>query len=229
MKAKLVHSVEIGPEVRHFVFEAGEVEALSFTPGQFVSFSDEVGGRKVTRAYSVASAPAGNRFELCLNRVKDGLFSPHLFELQAGEAVEMQGPLGYFVPKRPFRDSVLVATGTGVAPFRAFLQDPEVAGDGAAVTLLMGARFEEGLLYRGEFEELAEELRGFRYLPTVTRPGAGWRGRTGRVQEHLEEALGGRREVDVYICGLKAMLNEVRAALKERGFERGQIIYEKYD
>jgi ferredoxin-NADP reductase len=229
MKAKLVHSVEIGPEVRHFVFEAGEVEALVFTPGQFVSFSDEVGGRKVTRAYSVASAPAGNRFELCLNRVKDGLFSPHLFELKAGEGVEMQGPLGYFVPKRPFRDSVLVATGTGVAPFRAFLQDPEVTGNGAAVTLLMGARFEEGLLYRGEFEKLAGELPGFRYLPTVTRPGAGWRGRTGRVQEHLEEALEGRRDVDVYICGLKAMVNEVRAALKERGFERGQIIYEKYD
>jgi NAD(P)H-flavin reductase len=227
MKAKLVHSVEIGPEVRHFVFEAGE--ALAFTPGQFVSFSDEVGGRKVTRAYSVASAPAGNRFELCLNRVKDGLFSPHLFELKAGEAVEMQGPLGYFVPKRPFRDSVLVATGTGVAPFRAFLQDPAVAGDGAAVTLLMGARFEEGLLYREEFERLAGEAPGFRYLPTVTRPGAGWRGRTGRVQEHLEEALEGRRDVDVYICGLKAMVNEVRAVLKERGFERGQIIYEKYD
>ena len=49
------------------------------------------------------------------------------------------------------------------------------------------------------------------------------------MQEHLEEALEGRRDVDVYICGLKAMVNEVRAALKERGFERGQIIYEKYD
>jgi ferredoxin-NADP reductase len=229
MKAKLVHSMEIGPEVRHFVFEAGEVEALAFTPGQFVSFSDEVRGRKVTRAYSVASAPAGNRFELCLNRVKDGLFSPHLFELKVGETVEMQGPLGYFVPERPFRDSVLVATGTGVAPFRAFLQDPAVQGSGAAVTLLMGARFEEGLLYREEFERLAGEVPLFRYLPTVTRPGVGWRGRTGRVQEHLEEALGERGEVDVYICGLKAMVNEVRAALEERGFERGQVIYEKYD
>jgi CDP-4-dehydro-6-deoxyglucose reductase len=54
------------------------------------------------------------------------------------------------------------------------------------------------------------------------------------VQAHLDEALALRvpdelATVDVYICGLKEMVDDVRAELKKRGFDRKQIIYEKYD
>jgi CDP-4-dehydro-6-deoxyglucose reductase len=49
------------------------------------------------------------------------------------------------------------------------------------------------------------------------------------VQPHLLEAVGERRDLDVYVCGLKLMVDDVRAILKARGFDRKQIIYEKYD
>ena len=49
------------------------------------------------------------------------------------------------------------------------------------------------------------------------------------MQGHLSDALGGRTDLDVYICGLKAMVDDVRAILKELGFDRKQIIFEKYD
>ena len=228
MEARLVSFEDIGPEVRHFVFDAIG-ERFEARPGQFVSFTAEVAGRRITRPYSLAGIPRGNRFELCLNRVKEGRFSPWLFELLPGGAVAMQGPLGYFTPREPFQDSLLVATGTGIAPFRAFLQAPEVLASGAAITLLFGARFEESLLYRAEFEELERRRPRFCYLPTLTRPPAGWQGRTGRVQAHLDEALSGRRDLDVYVCGLKEMVDDVRRLLKERGFQRQQIIVEKYD
>ena len=229
MDAVLVSYTEIAPEVRHFVFEVPEVAQLRAEPGQFVSFRGEVNGRRVTRAYSLAGLPRGNRFELCLNRVREGLFSPWLFALEPGGRVEMQGPLGHFTPRSPFRDAVLVATGTGIAPFRAYLQAPEVVDSGASITLLFGARYEQGLLYREEFERLAASNQRFRYLPTLTRPSPGWQGRVGRVQAHLDDALGGRSGLDVYICGMKEMVDEVRAMLKQRGFDRKQILAEKYD
>lgn len=229
MTARLIASREIAPEVRHFVFEVPAAGKLPFTPGQFVSFSEVLHGKKVTRAYSLASAPDGNRFELCLNRVRDGLFSPHLFVLQPGGEVEMAGPLGYFVPKNPFRNAVFVATGTGIAPFRSFLRSPLVLDSPAPVTLLFGARYEQGLLYRDEFEQLAQTRPGFRFMPTITRPSPDWRGRVGRVQQHLDEALAERTDVDVYMCGLKAMVDDVRRMLKDRGFPKSQILFEKYD
>ena len=116
MRAKLIESVEIAPGVRHFVFEAPEVSRLPFTPGQFVSLSGTVEGKAITRAYSIASPPSpGNRFELCLNKVDAGLFSPHLFALAPGDTVEMGAPLGTFTLREPLRDSLLIATEIGRA------------------------------------------------------------------------------------------------------------------
>ncbi len=228
MNARLIESTDIGDEVRHFVFEA-EAPDFNFIPGQFVSLSDLVGGKKVTRAYSIASPPDGTLFELCLNRVKEGHLSPRLFELQVGETIEMRAPLGYFVLRTPPADSVMVATGTGIAPFRSILKTHLADHPGYRFTLIFGVRYERNLLYREEFEHLAAQHPHFQFWPTLSRSDDRWKGRGGHVQAHLAEAIGDRRDMDIYICGLKAMVDDVRGRLKELAFDRKHVIYEKYD
>jgi len=232
MQARLIESREIAPGVRHFGFEAMGVDRLEFVPGQFTSFTEMIGGKEITRAYSLASAPSGNnRFELCLNRVEAGHLSPRLFDMQPGDRIQMLQPLGMFVLRQPPRDSILIATGTGIAPFRSMLQ-AHLKTSSCAFTLLFGVRYESHLLYRQEFEEMARVHANFRFWPTLTRPDSGWTGRLGRVQAHLTEAiglLGDRRDVDFYLCGLKEMVDETRVLLKSQGFDRKQIFYEKYD
>ena len=191
--------------------------------------TDIVGGKPLTRAYSVCSAPDGNRFELCLNEVNEGAFSPHLFGLRRGDEVPLEGPMGSFTLRDPVDDSMLVATGTGIAPFRSMLHDSRTLASGRGFTLVLGARFEHGLLYRDEFEAMEAAHANFRFVPVLSRPGPSWRGRTGRVQPHAMELLGERRDIDVYICGLKEMVNQMRRMLREAGFEKRRVIYEKYD
>ncbi len=233
LKAKLLGWRELAPEVHHFDFEVSSIETLSFTPGQFISVIEQRNGKEITRAYSIASPRNGNRFALCLNRVQDGLVSPYLFGLETGAEITISEPLGYFTLRHPGRKVLFVATGTGVAPFRSMLLDylPRLE---TRVTLLFGVRYAPGLLYRSEFEELAASHQHFVFMPTVTRPDESWNGRTGRVLVHLEEALAlttpdEMATIDVYVCGLKEMVDDVRATLKARGFDRKQIIYEKYD
>ena len=96
-------------------------------------------------------------------------------------------------------------------------------------TLIFGVRYEHGLLYREDWESLARQYPNFDFRPTITRPGPNWTGAQGRVQGHVLEALGDRRDMDIYICGLKEMVNDVRALLKEKGVDRKRIIYERYD
>jgi CDP-4-dehydro-6-deoxyglucose reductase len=230
MRARLIESFELAPEVRHFVFEAEGVDRLHFIPGQFVSLSAPVRGKIITRAYSIASAPGNSaRFDLCLNRVPGGgALSGWLFEMKPGDTVETKPPLGLFSLRQPPRDSLFVATGTGIAPFRSMLL-AHLNDKSPAFTLLFGVRFQSHLMYRREFEDLARRFPQFRFWPTLSRPEPDWTGRTGHVQAHLEDALGGRRDVDVYLCGLKAMVDDVRRILKEMGFDRKQILYEKYD
>jgi NAD(P)H-flavin reductase len=229
MKAVLIESHELAPLVRHFVFETPEVEQLQFKPGQFVSFNEVLDGKKIIRPYSIASQPDGNRFELCLNLVQEGIFSPFLFGLKPGDTVEMGAPLGFFVVRNPGREAVFIATGTGIAPFRAmapgYLRHPEAK----QLTLLFGVRYENSIYYHEDFEALERQYSNFRFWPTLSRAEDSWKGRAGHVQTHLMEAIGDRRDLDVYICGLKVMVDDVRGILKAMGFDRKQIIFEKYD
>ncbi len=229
LQAKLLDYKDIGQKVRHFVFEVPEVEQLQFKPGQFVSLTDELNGKKVTRAYSLASPQDGNRFELCLNRVDLGTFSPYLFALKPGEEVPMTGPHGTFTLREPVRDSIFVATGTGIAPFRSMLLDWRIWEAGKQYTLILGVRHDDGVLYREDFESLERQNPNFRFWPVVSRPSVDWDGRTGYVQSYALEAAGDRRDLHIYICGLKEMVNDVRRQFKEIGFRRKSLIYEKYD
>ena len=228
--ARLVESHELALEIRHFVFEVPGLDRLTFQPGQFVSLHHRIHGEDITRAYSIASPPnGGNRFELCLNRVPSGPFSTFLFDLHPGDEVELEGPLGFFLLREPVGDSLFVATGTGISPLRSMITHLLACGCDRRLQLLFGARYPERILYRREFEDLAARHPNFTFHPTLSRPPEGWAGLRGHLQEHLFERIAGRTGVDVYVCGLKAMVNDVRARLKEAGFDRKHIIYEKYD
>lgn len=210
-----------------------EKEQFAFTPGQFISVVHHAEGKEVTRAYSIASPRVpGNRFSLCLNLVTGGLISPFLFSLKAGDEIQIGEPLGYFTLRHPGHHVLFVATGTGIAPFRSMLLD-HLPRFESRITLLFGARYAYGLLYRDELERLSAQHDHFNLLTTITRPDDTWHGRIGRVQAHLDEALqlasSDPDTLDIYICGLKEMVDDVRRNLKARGFDRKQIIYEKYD
>lgn len=228
-KARLLETFDVGPAIRHFVFEIPEVESFHFTPGQWVSMAEMVDGKKVTRAYSLASLPEGNRFEICLNKVEDGMFSPYLFTLNPGDLVPTKGPVGTFTLRAKDREAFFVATGTGVVPFRSMLQQPGFLDAGTAATLIFGSRFRDGLMFQEEFAALAAKYPNFKFLPTITRPDESWQGQSGRVQPHLWQLIGDRTDLDVYVCGMKEMVESIREELKTRGYDRKQIIVEKYD
>ena len=226
MKARLQAIRDIAPNTRHFDFETLGFEA-AFVPGQFYSLTAHVNGEEITRAYSIASAPGGNRFSLCANLVEDGRMTPHLFALEPGDEVGLTGPWGSFILRRDPAETIFVATGTGITPFRSMLQQHVAERPEQHFTLIFGARHE--LLYHEEFRALAARCPNFTYIPTLTRPSETWHGHIGRVQPLVMETVGERRDVDVYICGLKEMVDDLRTQLKACGLDRKRIIYEKYD
>jgi ferredoxin-NADP reductase len=245
----------------HFEFVLDGVESFPFAAGQFVSaVAEDENGKQQTRAYSLASAAHANRFELCVNRVEEGFFSNHLADLsdlEVGASIQIHGPHGHFTLKEPLTDSILVATGTGIAPLRGFTQwlFPESGEDrsgGKDIWLVYGTRHESELYYRQEFEALARRWPNFHYLPTLSRPSANWKGLTGYTQEHVARIVEERAaklgvtlplpavdpttpaselqfDLYTYICGLKEMVTAVREKLDGYGFHKKQIVYERYD
>lgn len=222
---------------------------LPFEPGQFVSLGlpePGAGQRIAERAYSIASRPGDAELEFFLRRVDDGSLSPRLFALAPGDPLWMDTrALGHFtladVPSHS--DLVMIATGTGLAPFIAMLRAFSGADRWRSVALVHGARAEAELGYGAELEELARADPRVRYLPILSREtGAGWRGPRGRVQDLLAEEAWRERALppldpehaQVLLCGNPAMIAEVTALLEARGLRRhrrsapGNVRSERY-
>ncbi|HET9741723.1 MAG TPA: FAD-dependent oxidoreductase [Terriglobales bacterium] len=225
-------------QTKHLVFRAEDLDRFDFAAGQFVSMVAPKDGKTITRAYSLASAPRGNEFDLCLNRVQDGYFSNLLCEMHEGDTIHFHGPHGAFVLRNPLRDSIFVATGTGIAPIRGFVQwlfsDP-ARHEGKQAVLVYGTRYPSGLYYADYFRLMAHDFPNFHYITTLSRPDEQWQGARGYVQEHVRGVIEAcpeseRGNFDAYICGLNAMVSATRKMLKEElGWDRKRIVFERYD
>ena len=207
---------------------------FGFVAGQWLSLrQSKPDGEEITRAYSICSPPADdNRFALCLNRVQDGFMSNFLCDMKTGEEVSLQGPFGDFILHPPLRDTLFIATGTGIAPFRSMLHwllAEKARHQEKHLWLLFGNRREEDMYYHSEFLRLAELDSNFHYLPHTESCRDGWQGLRGYVQRHVREIAQGRFDMHAYICGLDKMVKANRELLKSLGWDRKSIRYEKYD
>jgi ferredoxin-NADP reductase len=236
----------------HLEFIVDELPQFDFAAGQFVSMlAMDAAGKLQTRAYSIASAPRRNEFDLCVNRVEGGFFSNLLCDLEEGEGLKFHGPHGYFLLRQPLTDSILIATGTGVAPMLGFVQAlfPESgaeAGGEREIWLVYGTRYAADIYYRAYFEKIAVAHPNFHYTATLSRPDDEWQGASGYVQEFVEKiatehaaridadaaptvAEGAGFNIHAYICGLNEMVSANRETLKKIGWQRKQIVFERYD
>jgi ferredoxin-NADP reductase len=237
---RLVDSRMLAPAVRHLAFERVDGQPLAFAPGQFLQIHFHYDdGTPTKRSYSVATVGDGSspvqRIEIAVSYVEGGAATRLLGELPIGGVVDASGPYGRFClqPGDAHPRYLLLATGTGVTPYRAML--PQIgqllARGNREVVLLYGARNEAELLYGEEFEAFARNHPGFTFHACLSRqPRAVPRlsDRSGHVQDALAE-LAPHADRDIaYLCGNPDMVDAAFAALKEYGLPVPQIRREKY-
>ncbi len=218
-----------------FSFRTTRSPSLRFENGQFLMIGLEIAGRRVVRAYSIASANHEEELEFYSIIVPHGPLTSHLQSVQPGEPILVSTkPTGTLVLRdlRPGKRLFLLATGTGVAPFAALIKDPEIYERFAQLILVRGGRTLQDLAYG---DEVLRRLHADAYLgemarqqlldyPSVTREPFV---RVGRITGLMEEGrvcaeLGlsplEPREDRVMICGNVRMLADARALLDARGF-----------
>jgi NAD(P)H-flavin reductase len=215
---------------------------MAFIPGQFLQvhfhYAD---GTATKRSYSLATlhdhaqAP-GDAVEIAVSYVAGGAATALFEGLDIGDRIDASGPYGRFclAPADGNRRYLLIATGTGVTPYRAMLPQLEAlfAQRDVRVVLLFGARSPEELLYGEEFRAFAERHPGrFRFMPCFSRvlPGEPHPDvRHGYVQQFLPEVAPDADGDIAYLCGNPNMVDACFEALKDAGLAVPQIRREKY-
>lgn len=206
-------------------------------------------GRLIRRAYSIASSSVAREYlELYITLVRSGSLTPRLFALEPGDRVWL-GPkiTGRFTldDVSPDAHLVLVATGTGLAPYMSMLRTILPVHDGRKIAILLGARHSWDLGYQAELATMDAQNPPLRYVPIISRPAeepVPWGGRAGYVQDlwrsgEVEKAWGfapSPENTGVFLCGNPGMIDEMVALLEADGFrehtrkEPGQIFVERY-
>lgn len=220
--------------VRHVAVDiSGTRLAGAFRPGQSFGVippgTDEHGRPHKVRLYSLASPTRGEDGNAAVvattvkrtlyedprtHRLRLGVASNFLCDLQVGDRVTLTGPSGkrFVLPADPAaHDYVFFATGTGVAPFRGMLADLLESGARSRAVLVMGVPHAADLLYDEELRALASRHPNFTYLTALSRErqedGHGPMYVQDRLRTHREE-LGAILSSDrglVYVCGLAGM------------------------
>lgn len=246
--------MRVRPDGPLFEFKPGQFGVLGLTgaaprvpeaaPEETTTPPDKL----IRRAYSIASSSVERRYvEFYLTLVTSGQLTPRLFSLKHGDRIFL-GPKasGVFTLDRvpAGKAAILIATGTGLAPYVSMLRTMLVKDTDRKYVVLHGARYSWDLGYRGELESLARVRPNFTYIPTITRPDQDphFVGHTGRLQALLEQGLVEKEsgvqldptKADVFLCGNPEMVKAVKAVLEVKGFaaghgkEPGNIHVEEY-
>ena len=226
----------LSPKVKHFIFKSTTELPFNYLPGQFITIHFSMDNKTLRRSYSIANIPENNnRIEFAAGYVDKGPGTEYLFNLKSGDTVNMTGPFGRLVLKEntPKR-YILVATSTGVTPYRAMLAElkkrlqhnPELQ-----VVLLQGVQKREDILYGDEFTELAaysDRVTFQAHLSREEHVNAGQHESAGYVQSAFTQLQLNPEQDMVYLCGNPGMIDESFSLLKDQGFTMQQIIREKY-
>ncbi len=252
--AEVVAVEKLTHNVKRVSFRIRTGSGFSFEPGQFLllqipddyvaQWNERYGTNhsEVARPYSLASAPHGlPRFDLIIGhqrapRGKDvppGLASTYVHTaLRPGDVVRFGNPAGNLYP----RDSaealtsepmILVAGGTGVAPFVGVLEHwfaskrrPE-----RKIYLYLGVRAARDLLLHEKLSRWDRENESFRYVPALSRPRAddSWTGETGYINIVLDSHFPAPLSADVSIAGSPIMIRETIKVLRAKGLDEARI------
>jgi ferredoxin-NADP reductase len=139
-----------------------------FRAGQYLSLKVAVDGSRITRPYSISSAPfeaggANGFYEITVKRVADGFLTPYMWDnWKVGTPVESSAPAGFFYhePLRDVQQIVGLAGGSGVTPFRAMAREIAHGGLDAKLLLLYGSSDEEDILFYDELKALEKQSAG---------------------------------------------------------------------
>lgn len=206
----------LSDDVMQVMLRLPPTSALQFLPGQYIEL---IGPEGVRRAYSLANAPRPDgMLELHIREVPDGAMSRYWFQnAKANDLLRLRGPLGtFFLRDQADKDVVFLATGTGIAPVKAILEQLgglDAASRPRSVTVYWGGR-QAGDLY------WTPPVEGVRFVPVLSRADAGSGHRRGYVQDVFMQDQPALDRTLVYACGSDTMIHSAQALLTQAGLNQ---------
>lgn len=217
---------QLSPSTIALSIQSDALNKLAFLPGQYVNL--QVPGSTETRAYSFSSLIRDGKVSFLIRNVPGGLMSSYLTGLaKPGECMTLTGPLGSFYLRDIKRPVLMLAGGTGLAPFTAMLEKIAEQGSAHPLHLIYGVTHDADLVDMDKLSALAARIPNFTFAACVasaesTQP------KKGYVTQHIEPGHLHDGNVDIYLCGPPPMVEAVNHFIRDQGIQPASFHYEKF-
>ncbi len=208
-----------------------------FRAGQYLSVKVNVDGVKVTRPYSISSAPSDiledGFYELTIKIKDDGFLSTEFFEKwKTGSIVSVSGPHGnmYFDDLRDSNEIVGIAGGSGITPFRSIIREIMAQKLDLKLTVLYGSRHEDDIIFAEELSNLAGKLPDkIKVVNICSEPSEKWSGPSGFINaKFIKEYAGPIEGKTFFFCGPQAMYEFLEKEIQNLNIPNRRIRRELY-
>lgn len=216
----------LSPSTIALAIDLAAPEALDFLPGQYVNVA--IPGTTLTRSYSFSSVPGAAQAQFVVRNVPGGQMSGYLSHTaQPGAPASFTGPYGSFYLRPVQRPLLLLAGGTGIAPFLSMLGVLAAHGFTQPVRLVYAVTNEHDLVELEQLDRIAAAHPQFAYLTCVAASDSA-HARKGYATAHVEPSWMNAGDVDVYLCGPAGMVDAVRSWLAQTGVVPANFYHEKF-
>ena len=199
---------------------------INFLAGQYVNVA--IPGTNETRSYSFSSKPGNRLTGFVVRNVPNGKMSEFLSKtVKAGDQMTFTGPFGSFYLRDVTRPVLMLAGGTGIAPFMSMLEVLEEKGSTQPVRLVFGVTNDFDLVAIEKLKALQDKFPWFEYR-TVVAHADSQHDRKGYVTGHVENDWLNQGDVDIYLCGPVPMVEAVRGWLDTEGVKPKNFLFEKF-
>jgi ferredoxin-NADP reductase len=209
-----------------------------FRAGQYLSLKVAVNGARITRPYSISSAPfealgPNGFYEITVRRVADGFLTPYMWEQwKVGTRVESSAPAGFFYhePLRDARKVVGLAGGSGITPFRAMAREIVHGGLDAGLLLLYGSSDEQDILFYDELKALEAQSGGkVRVVHVLSCAEVSLAGcEQGFISAEIMRKYADVEDSSFFVCGPQVMYQFVEGELAKLNLPRRRVRWEAF-
>ena len=221
---------ELTPDIRLLRLKLVEPTEVGFTPGQYVDI--KVPGADVTRSFSMANTSSKEgELDFMIKIYEGGRFSGLLdSELEPGVELEIKGPYGVFMLREHSdADITFIGGGAGMAPIYSLLTSMAEKEIERKATYYYGARTRDDLFHLEQFEQLAERMPNFTFVPALSEAADDdWDGEKGLITEVVERMEDDLSGTHAYLCGPPPMIDACIPVLEAKGLTEDEIFFDKF-
>lgn len=227
----MIHKVkQETPTVTSLIFD--KPADFIFQPGQYLNIKipiQECDNRCNRRNSSIVSSPLDPYLQITM-RHGVSRYKQTLITLTVGTEVKIMGPFGRFVLNEdPTIPAVLLSGGIGITPLHSMIKYATKKQLTKPITVIYSNRAAADVPFKAELDELDKENEHLEIHYTFTQE-PNWTGKTGRIDETMiKEILGSNLEVcEYYICGVPAMVDELRRLFEGLSIPKEQVHFEHF-